>query len=79
MDKLKEIFSQESLVWDFLNNLIEDKKKGTELSVIDSPTHINRWIEKQLSYYKELADSLPDLVKDTTPLSNFFYKTVMER
>ena len=78
MDNLKEVFLKDSLIWDFLNNLIEDKKKGTELGVIESPILINRRIEKQLSYYKELADSLPDLVKDTTPLSNFFYKTVME-
>ncbi|WP_458401737.1 nucleotidyltransferase domain-containing protein [Candidatus Avelusimicrobium sp.] len=79
MDKLKEVFRHEPFIWNFLNNLIEDKKKGTELGVTDSPTHINHWIEKQLSYYKKLADILPDLVKDTTPLSNFFYKTIMER
>ena len=78
MDKLKEVFSQETLIWDFLNHLIEDKKKGTELGVIESPILINRWIEKQLSYYTNFANSLPDLVKDTVPLSNFFYKTVME-
>ncbi|MBR5608808.1 MAG: nucleotidyltransferase domain-containing protein [Elusimicrobiaceae bacterium] len=79
MDKLKEVFRHEPLIWDFLNNLIEEKKKGTELGVIDSPVLINRWIEEQLSYYKKLADRLPDSVKDTTLLSNFFYKTVMER
>ena len=78
MDKLKEVFRQDSLIWDFLNKLIEEKKKGTELGIIDSPVLINRWIEEQLSYYTSFATSLPDLVKDTAPLSNFFYKTVME-
>ncbi|MBR2392666.1 MAG: nucleotidyltransferase domain-containing protein [Elusimicrobiaceae bacterium] len=77
MDKLKEVFSQEALIWDFLNNLIEEKKKGTELGVIDSPTHINRWIEKQIVYYKQQADSMPTLQKNTQPLSDFFYQTVM--
>ncbi|MBQ9971693.1 MAG: nucleotidyltransferase domain-containing protein [Elusimicrobiaceae bacterium] len=78
MDNLKEVFRKDSLIWDFLNHLIEDKKKGTELGVIDSPALINRWIEEQLAYYTNFANSLPDLVKDTVPLSNFFYKTVME-
>lgn len=78
IDKLKGVFCQDPLIWEFLNHLIEEKKKGTELGLIDSPALINRWIEEQLSYYTSYATSLPDLVKDTAPLSNFFYKTVME-
>ena len=78
IDKLKGVFRQDPLIWEFLNHLIEEKKKGTELGLIDSPALINRWIEEQLSYYTSYATSLPDLVKDTALLSNFFYKTVME-
>ena len=78
IDKLKGVFRLDPLIWEFLNHLIEEKKKGTELGLIDSPALINRWIEEQLSYYTSYATSLPDLVKDTALLSNFFYKTVME-
>ncbi|MBR3898847.1 MAG: nucleotidyltransferase domain-containing protein [Elusimicrobiaceae bacterium] len=77
MDKLMTLFRHEPLIWAFLNNLIEDKKKGTELGSIAAPQAINRWIENQLSYYTQFANAMPNLQKDTRALSAFFYQTIM--
>ena len=77
MEELKEVFHHESLIRDFLDKIIENKKKGNEWDALAAPQAINRWIEKQIVYYKQQADSMPILQKNTQPLSDFFYQTVM--
>ena len=61
----------------YLKVLNINKKKGNEWDALAAPQAINRWIEKQIVYYKQQADSMPTLQKNTQPLSDFFYQTVM--
>ncbi|MDR3049234.1 MAG: nucleotidyltransferase domain-containing protein [Elusimicrobiota bacterium] len=79
INKLSEILkTQDNAISGFLIYLIETKKQGAELGIIDPKKEIDVWIEKKLDYYLTNSNKYEKPPKDILLLDKYFYKAVFQ-
>lgn len=59
-----------------IKNIVEEKKKGSELGLSPANTTLNLWIEEQLEENLKYVESLHGRDKDATKLDAYLYKWI---